>query len=86
MVVDHPQMHVVHRLERRILDGSEFDVVLATDFVAIVAVDQHVAPQDKRVAATFGKQTLFEGSVFIRRERIDVRLEFLVNLDCHECV
>jgi hypothetical protein len=46
-----------------------------------MAVDQDVAPQDQRLAASFREQAAFEGFVFGGREGVDVGTEFVVNLD-----
>jgi hypothetical protein len=82
MVVDHPQ-HDVFDANRSLslLDGAERDAVLRADVVAVMAVDQHVAPQHERVAATFGQQAAFERGVFDGCEGIDERAEFLVDRD-----
>jgi hypothetical protein len=62
MVVDHPQLDVFDRVEVVVLDvhRAERDVVLAADVVAVMAVDQHVAPQDQRFAASFGEQAALQ--------------------------
>jgi hypothetical protein len=55
--------------------------VLAADLVAVMAVDQHVAPQHQRIAAAFGLQAAFECGVFVVRQRVDEGTQFLVDGD-----
>jgi hypothetical protein len=81
VVIDHPQLHVLDRLEVVVLDGTEFDAVALADVVAVMAVDQDVAPQDERVAAPFGQQAAFQRLVLDRRQRVGDGPQFLVNRD-----
>jgi len=53
VLVDHPQVHVVHGLEQRALQGLKWNAVLLANVVAVVAVHQHIAPQHQGIAATF---------------------------------
>jgi len=81
VVVDHPEHDVVDGTEAIVLDGAKFDAVLAADVVAVVAIDQHIAPQHQGVAASFGQQRAFQGGVFIGCERIDEGTQFLIDGD-----
>jgi hypothetical protein len=81
LVIDHPQLDVFDRIEFVVLDGAERDAVLAADGVAVMAVDQDVAPQNQGFAAAFGEQAAFQGFMFGGREGVDVSTEFVVNRD-----
>src|SRR3546814_9565604 len=70
MVFDHPQPDIIERGKTGILDSLELDAVFATQLVAIVSIDQHIAPQHQRIAATFGQQAMFEIGRASRRERV----------------
>ena len=56
---------------------------LLADRVAVVAVDQDVAPQHQRIAAAFGEDAALQRLVLLRRHRLDIGLEFLVDDDVH---
>jgi len=60
--------------------------VLAADAVTVVAVHQCVAPEHEGIAASFGEQAALQRFVFVRRERIDVGLQFFVDDDVHDGV
>jgi len=64
-----------------VLDGAEFDAVLAADLVAVVAVDEDVAPQHQRVAAAFGQQAAFQRGVFDVGQRVDEGTQIVVYRD-----
>ncbi len=83
VLVDHPQVHVLDRLEARVLHGLERQAMLLADRIAVVAVDQNVAPQHQRIAAAFGEDAALEGFVFLGREGIDIGFEFFVDDDVH---
>ena len=53
--------------------------MLAADAVAIVAIDQDIAPQHQRIAAALGEQAALERLVLVRGEGIDIGLEFFVD-------
>ncbi|KJK08412.1 hypothetical protein UB46_42460 [Burkholderiaceae bacterium 16] len=53
VIVDHPQVHIVHGLERLVLYRIERDSVLLADAVAVVSVHQEIAPQYQCIAAPF---------------------------------
>ncbi|KAG0731787.1 hypothetical protein G6F23_014962 [Rhizopus arrhizus] len=60
VLFDHPQVHVFHALEAGVLHGVERQAVLLADAEAVVAVDQHIAPQHQRIAAAFGQQAALQ--------------------------
>lgn len=83
VLLDHPQMDVVHRLESRVLDRLERQAVLLADAVAVVAIHQHLAPQHQRVAAAFGEDAALQGVVLVRGQRVDIGLEFFFDDNVH---
>ncbi|CEE71924.1 hypothetical protein XAC2852_470299 [Xanthomonas citri pv. citri] len=83
VLFDHPQVHVLHGLEARVLHRLERQAVLLADTVAVVAIHQHIAPQHQRIAAPFGQQAAFQRLVFVGRQRVDIGLEFFFDNDVH---
>ncbi len=83
VLLDHPQMDVVHRLESRVLDRLKRQAVLLADAVAVVAIHQHLAPQHQRVAAAFGEDAALQGVVLVRGQRVDIGLEFFFDDNVH---
>lgn len=47
----------------------------------VMAIDQHLAPQHQRVAASFGQQTRFQRGIFIAAKRVDERAQRFINSD-----
>lgn len=81
VVVDHPQHHVVDRREVVVVDGAEGNAMLLADLVAVVTVDQGIAPQHQRVAAAFGKEAALERGVFDVGQWVDEGTQFVVDGD-----
>jgi hypothetical protein len=54
VLVDHPQVYIIHRTEVRVLYGLKRQPVLLADGVAVMAVDEDLAPQHQRIAAALG--------------------------------
>ncbi|MCY1382144.1 hypothetical protein D9M69_701310 [compost metagenome] len=83
MLVDHPQVHVFHRLEVGVLHRLKRQAVLLADAVAVVSVDQHVAPQHQRVAAALAQDAALQRLEFVRRQGVYVGFEVRVDGDVH---
>ena len=83
MIVDHPEMNIVHRLKAFVLNGIERDAMLLADAVAIMSVDQQIAPQHQRVAASLGQQAAFQSGVFVFGQRIDIGAQVFVDRNIH---
>ena len=83
VLVNHPQVHIFHRLEARVLHGLEGQAVLLANAVAVVAVHQHIAPQHQGIAATLGQNAALQRIVFFRGQGVDVGFEFFVDNDVH---
>src|ERR1700761_3229257 len=84
MLVDHPQVYVVHRLKLRVLHRLEWQIMLAAHAVAMVTIDQHLAPQHQRVTTTLGQDASLQRLVFLRGHRVDIGLEFFIDDDVHD--
>ncbi|MNY39265.1 hypothetical protein D3C86_1739410 [compost metagenome] len=65
------------------LHGFKRHAVLLADAVAVVAVDQQIAPQHQRIAAAFGQDAALQRFVLIGAQRIDIGLEFFVDNNIH---
>ena len=83
MLVNHPQVNVIQRLERGVLHGIERNAVPGANAVAVVPVHQHIAPQHQRVAAPLDQQAALQRLMFIGGEGVDVGKQFVVNRDVH---
>jgi hypothetical protein len=83
VLLDHPQVHVVHGLERAVLNRLKRQAMLDTDAMAVVAVDQHIAPHHQGIAAALGQDAALQGVVFIRGERVDVDTQLVKDLEVH---
>ena len=83
MLVNHPQMHVFHRLEARVLDGVEGQAVLLADAVAVMPIDQNFAPQHQGITAAFAQDAALQGLVLVRCQRVNIGLQFFEDGDVH---
>ena len=83
VLVNHPQVHIVHALELRALQGVEGNAMPLADAIAVVAVHQHIAPQHQGIAAALGQQAALQCGVFLRRQGIDIGFELGVDDDVH---
>mgnify|MGYP003339965365 CR=1 FL=1 len=81
MLVDHPQVHILDRLELGVLHGLEGQAMLLADAIAVVPVDQDVAPQHQRIPAALGQQAALQRLVLLGGQGVDVGLEFFANDD-----
>ena len=83
MLVDHPQVDVVHGLELRVLHRLEGQAMLLADAMAVVAIDQHIAPQHQRITAAFGQDAALQRVVLVGGQRVDVDAQFFLDGDVH---
>ena len=83
VLVNHPQVHIVHRLEQTALHCLVGQAVLLADAVAVMSVDQHIAPQDEGIAAPLRQNAAFQSGMLLGGKRVNIGFEFFVDDDVH---
>ena len=83
MLLNHPQVHIVHGLEQLALHCIEGYAVFAADGVAVVPVHKHITPQHQRIPAPLRQDAALQRRFFILGQGVDVGKEFFVDRDVH---